>query len=146
MRFTIKKVDITDLLVQKAIHSMLDEVFAPNEWDSAPRFTEGHWWVAYKDGEAAGFAGMVPSARTPNAGYLKAAGVLKQFRGYGLQKRLIKKRLDHAKKLGWTHVVTETINHNSASANSLIACGFRMFSPEPGWGSSYACYWRRWLT
>jgi len=143
MRFTIRKVDIADLLVQKAIHSLLDDTFSPGEWDAAPRFTTGYWWVAYCDGEAAAFAGLVPSSRVPNAGYLKASGVLPKFRGHGLQKRLIRKRLDHARSLGWTTVFTETINHNAPSGNSLISCGFRMFNPKHPWGSSYAVYWKK---
>lgn len=143
MRFTIRKVDITDLLVQKAIHSLLDDTFAPGEWNAAPRFTSGDWWIAYADGDVAGFAGLVRSSRIANAGYLKAAGVLPKFRGHGLQKRLIKKRLDHARSLGWHTVFTETINHNAASGNSLISCGFRMFVPTTEWGSPYAVYWKK---
>lgn len=143
MRFTIRKADTSDVIVRAAIHTLFDDTFAKGEWSGKPSVSSGHWWIAHHNGDAAAFAGMVPSSLAPLRGYFKAAGVLPKYRGHGLQKRLIQKRLDHARKLGWTSVVTETLNYNAASANSLIRCGFRVWLPDEPWGSPYAVYWKR---
>jgi hypothetical protein len=55
---------------------------------------------------------------------------------------MIRKRIAHARSLGWKQLFTETILDNPASANALINCGFRMFWPAHPWGSPYAVYWR----
>ena len=104
--------------------------------------TQGHWYVAYaQDGEAVGFAGVVPSTRWSDTMYLCRAGVVLAHRGRGLQKRLIKARIRKAKALGMNWVITDT-NENPASANSLIAMGFKMFEPSKPWGFKTALYWR----
>jgi GNAT superfamily N-acetyltransferase len=76
----------------------------------------------------------------PGTGYLCRAGVLESHRGRGLQKRLIRVRERKARKLGWTHVVTDTYE-NPASANSLIKCGFRSYLPRNPWGAKGVAYW-----
>ena len=104
--------------------------------------TQGYWYVAYThDGEAVGFAGIVPSARWSDTMYLCRAGVVLAHRGRGLQKKLIKARIRKAKALGMNWVITDT-NENPASANSLISTGFKMFEPSQPWGLKTALYWK----
>ena len=103
---------------------------------------EGHWWVVNRDGAPVGFAGMRQSAQWLDAVYLCRAGVLPAVRGQGLQKRLIRVREAKAKALGARWLVTDTFN-NPASANSLIGCGFKMFSPSIPWAAEGACYWKK---
>lgn len=143
MRFTIRKVDITDLFVQQALRSMFDETFAPEDWTGPPAFNDGIWWIAYAGKEAAGFSGIVPALLVPNAYYIKATGVLPKFRGHGLQKRMYRKHEQYVRALGAKTMVTETINHNAPSGNSLISCGYRMFNPKHPWGSPYAVFWKK---
>jgi GNAT superfamily N-acetyltransferase len=101
-----------------------------------------YWYVAYThDGEAVGFAGVVPSARWSDTMYLCRAGVVLAHRGRGLQKKLIKARIRKAKALGMNWIITDT-NENPASANSLIATGFKMFEPSKPWGLKTALYWK----
>lgn len=108
----------------------------------APYVPEKGWWWLAKEGDTlAGFAGLTPSARWADTGYLARAGVLPAYRGHGLQKRLIRVRLAKARKLGFKWVITDT-RLNPASANSLIACGFRMYQPSDPWSFKDACYWR----
>ena len=111
--------------------------------DSVYKITDkGYWYVAYtSSNEAVGFAGVVPSARWSDTVYLCRSGVVLAHRGRGLQKRLIKARIRKAKTLGMNWVITDT-NHNPASANSLIATGFKMFEPSKPWGFKTALYWR----
>jgi len=111
----------------------LDTVLSPKN---------GWWWMAYCDGRLAGFAAMLQSSKTPQAAYLARAGTLEAFRGRGLQKKLIRERLKFAKDLGLTQAITDTTD-NVASANALIATGFRMFEPDDPWGSPNTLYWRK---
>jgi len=103
----------------------------------------GFWWLAKHKTEIAGFCGMIAS-NAPKTIYLCRAGVFDQFRGKGLHKRLIRIRLKTAKKFGYKYAVTDTTS-NPASANNLIDCGFRMFTPETPWSYSHSCYWKKTL-
>jgi GNAT superfamily N-acetyltransferase len=108
-----------------------------------PDFLEGHWWLAFEGKDPVAFAGLTESS-VPNAGYLARSGVLPTHRGRGLQKRLIQVRIAKARRLGWEYVVTDT-TLNPASSNSLIARGFRLFTPDKPWGWPETNYWRRTL-
>lgn len=110
-----------------------------------PDITTGHWWIVEDETKAiVGYAGMVPNSGDPAQVYLCRSGVLREHRGNGLQKRLIKKRLDKARQLGFTEAVSDTFS-NPWSGNSLISCGFRLFRPEYPWSYKGACYWKRQL-
>jgi GNAT superfamily N-acetyltransferase len=105
--------------------------------------SQGDWWIVYDSKNLpCAFAGLVPSTRWARTGYLCRSGVLPSHRGRGTQKRLIRARVRHAKKLGWEWLITDTYQ-NPASANSLIACGFKMFIPTVPWGAEGTLYWRR---
>jgi GNAT superfamily N-acetyltransferase len=100
----------------------------------------GYWWIAYDGEEPAAFCGLYHSRSVPGAGYLARAGVLPEYRGHGLQRRLIRVRERKARKLGMKTLVSDTFN-NPQSSNNLIACGYRMYDPENPWGISGTCYW-----
>ncbi len=102
----------------------------------------GYWWVMLADGEPAGFCSIRDLKGNPDTGYLSRAGVMPAHRGRGLQRRLIRVRLRKARKVGWTRVVTTTYD-NPASANNLIACGFRLYVPQTPWGADGTLYWTR---
>ena len=103
---------------------------------------KGNWYVIYtQDGEAVGFGGIVPSSRWADTMYLCRSGVTRAHQGQGLQKRLIRERIKVAKSLGMNWVITDT-NENPASANDLIAMGFKMFEPSEPWGFKTALYWK----
>ena len=118
----------------------LQKVCLPS--DSVYPTTEGYWHVIYsQNGEAVGFGGIVPSTRWSDTMYLCRAGVVPTHQGQGLQKRLIRQRLKVAKKLGMNWVISDT-HQNPASANNLIAVGFKMFEPSQPWGLKTALYWK----
>jgi GNAT superfamily N-acetyltransferase len=108
---------------------------------------KGHWWIAYSDRRPVAFAGMVPvkGDATKTQFYLCRAGVIKKHRGHGLQKRLIRARMQKAKQIGATRVVTSTYC-NPVSSNNLIGAGFRMFKPNTGWGATGTNYWTKDIT
>lgn len=124
----------TKLLITEA-HT----VCFPNDERYCPE--KGHWWIAYDGDRLAGFAGIRRSNRWSDAGYLCRAAVMPEFRGCGLQKRLIRVRIAKARSLGWRYCITDT-RLNPKSANSLISCGFRMYLPRVPWSFRDACYWR----
>jgi ribosomal protein S18 acetylase RimI-like enzyme len=138
--FRIQRVDITDALVRAHVSALHLECFGPDDNPYVP--TKGAWWIAFCDKEEAGFAGISESYQVHGRGYLCRAGVLPKFRGMGLQVKLIRKRIDYAKKQDWTSVVTDTYQ-NPASSNSLIKCGFKLFEPTYPWGFTNALYWRK---
>lgn len=76
--------------------------------------------------------------------YFSSAGVLADHRGNGLQRRLIAVRLRYAKSIGAVEVVTDT-RDNPISANNLIACGFRCWTPLYPWSYTDAVYWKKYL-
>lgn len=102
----------------------------------------GYWWIAYYKHIPVGFAGLSVVKSWPGAGYLCRSGVIHVFRGKGLQKRLIRVRARFAKELGLEYLISDT-HLNPASANSLIACGFKTYNPESPWAFDDSIYWMR---
>jgi len=135
----INRVDIRKAEVQDRL-SALQSICLPYDQPTDTNF--GCWWIATKDGGDVGFAGLTRTVSWTDCGYLCRAGVVPHARGQGLQKQLIRVRIRQAKTLGWKWLVTDTTD-NPASANSLIACGFKLFEPTKPWGFKNTLYWRR---
>ena len=134
----IKRVDIRLDSVQMRL-SVLQKKCLPN--DKPYDTTSGYWWIAIKDGVDIGFAGLIHSSRWSDCCNLIRAGVVPDHRGQGLQKKFIRVRIRQAKALKMNWIVTSTYD-NPASANSLIACGFKMFNPSVPWMARHTSYWR----
>ena len=102
------------------------------------------WWIVWRDdGKAVGFAGS-RYYEPDNAMFLCRAGVLPCARGNGLQRRLIRARIRHARASGARGLMTYTRLDNCASSNNLIRCGFRLWTPSYAWaGKRDVLYW--WL-
>ena len=142
----VRRVDVADELVRQALDSLIAECFSPTEWKTnrLPKARTGYWWVAFDGRTPAGFACLRPSIRWQDTGYLSVSGVLKAYRGKNLQRRLIRARVAYARHLGWHTVITDTMHDNPASMRSLIACGFKPYTPHVKWGDSeHAVYWIR---
>ena len=123
MKFTIKKVDLRNES-DKTVILFLQKKILPSDAPYKP--DHGHWWLAYtEEGKPVAFAGLVRSKRFNDTGYLCRAGVLDDYTGHGLQKRLISVRIRKAKELGWNWIITDTTD-NPASSNSLINAGFKI--------------------
>ena len=102
----------------------------------------GLWWVVEEDGQPAGFCGVHPSVQWGDTLYLCRAGVREEFRGRGLQRKMIQLRERAARRLGFRWLISDTTD-NPASANSLIGCGFKTFTPSRPWGWKHTIYWRK---
>jgi GNAT superfamily N-acetyltransferase len=135
----IKRVDIRNPQIQTEL-SVLQKKCLP--YDTPHDTTTGYWWIVYDSFNLpCAFAGLVRSTRFANVGYLCRAGVLPSHRGQGVQKRLIRARIRQARALGWDWLITDTYQ-NPASANSLIATGFKLYESSQPWGVSETLYWR----
>ena len=135
----IKRVDVRHSQIQTEL-SVLQEKCLP--FDTPYDTNYGYWWIVYDAlNSPSAFAGLVSSVRWADCGYLCRAGVLPSHRGRGVQKRLIRVRIRQARALGWKWLITDTYE-NPASANSLIATGFKMYEPSQPWGATGTLYWR----
>jgi GNAT superfamily N-acetyltransferase len=148
VRFLIKEVDSDDDQYAEEILTLHDlTFFDPKVRPDLPR---GYWWLVYCTSYPVehdprgpvGFCGLTHALATPGTGYLKRAGVLKAYRGHGLQRKLITVRERKARKLGLTTMVTDTTG-NPPSANSLIKAGYRIFEPRDKWAFTHSIYWRK---
>ncbi len=153
MNFLIKEVDASDDHYRDEIIELHDlTFFDPLVRPDLPR---GYWWLAYDKAAfetynrltppvAVGFCGLTITPADNTTGYLKRAGVLKAYRGNGLQRRLIAVREKKARKLGLTLMITDT-TENAASSNSLINAGYKLFEPQYRWAFKQSLYWRKHL-
>jgi ribosomal protein S18 acetylase RimI-like enzyme len=92
-------------------------------------------WVAYDGSKQVGFVlfrdhgGLV---------FLERAGVLPAYGGRGLYQRLLRAAERGLPK--GARLVTYTARDNLASANGLIAAGWRLYEPQARWGWADGLY------
>jgi Acetyltransferase (GNAT) family len=138
--YRIREVDGHDDEVADTLADLHNLTF----YDSAclPRFDQGHWWLAFQGTTPVAFAGVVPSTRAHNAGYLSRVGVIKRHCGNALQLRLMRAMEARARNNGWHWVVSDTTD-NLASANNFIRAGYRLYRPQNPWAWPHSLYWRK---
>lgn len=105
----------------------------------------GHWLIAFDKANAGQFAGFACLKVTEHEGYgyLARAGVYENYRGKGLQVRMIRARERLGRQLGLTVMVCDTHRNNIASSNSLIRCGYKLYRPHEPWALAESLYWIR---
>ena len=103
---------------------------------------DGVWWVAYRKDTPVGFSCLSPSQQLEDGIYLGRCGVLKAYRGYGIQRQMIRLRIQWARRHGYKWAVSDTTD-NIPSANNLISCGFRLYTPKITYSFARALYWRK---
>ncbi len=118
----------------------LDELCFPH--DDRVVLNGSLWWIVWRGKEAVGYAGLRVCQNPCNEGvaFLCRVGVLKEHRGNGLQKRLIRARERAAKAMNIRQLVTYCVPWNCASINSLIACGYKLYRPATKYGGAGAIY------
>lgn len=138
--YRIREVDGLD----EEIAETLAELHRLTFFDGAPipSFEWGHWWLAYRERAAIGFAGVVPSTHVRCAGYIHRVGVLAEHRGHGLQLRLLRAMEARGGRNGWSCMVSDT-THNIASANNFIRAGYRLYQPRYPWAFADTLYWHK---
>lgn len=144
--YRIQQVDGDDDDIADTLRELDEHCFnADHPGGAVPDFTKGFWWLVLSRGEAVGYAGLTQSTWHHTAGYFKRVGVRKDHTGQGLQRRLIDVRLRKARAHGWGFAITDCTTCNPASANSLIARGFKVFMPRTPWALDNSIYWRKTL-
>lgn len=101
--------------------------------DSDPYWFEGsgkHYWGVYDKGKMVAYA-------VTHANWLSRVGVLRAYRGMGLQQTLIKRRIHYLKRMGENVVGTYTHYTNTASMISLMKCGFVPTKIDAYWWISF---------
>jgi GNAT superfamily N-acetyltransferase len=138
--YRIREVDAQD---DEAVDILVD-LHQLTFFDSAPipKFDQGYWWLAFREAEPVGFAGVIPSTRAHNAGYFSRVGVLRRHCGKGLQLRMMRAMESRARNNGWGCLVSDTTD-NIASANNFIRAGYRLYEPQNPWAWPNTLYWRK---
>lgn len=139
MKVICKKVDPSNPEVEETLIE-LQRACLPHDASYFPG--EGVWWIAYHRRTPVAFACLVPSQQVPDGVYLSRSGVTPLARGGGIHRRLIRVRLTWAKRQGYNWAVSDTTD-NEPSANNLIACGFRLYSPPLLYSLARALYWKK---
>jgi GNAT superfamily N-acetyltransferase len=139
LMYRIREVDASDDDISEIIHAL------NRQTPEFPDLTEeeldnGNWWLAYYGDTPVAFAGMIPSSQYKNVGYFKRAGVTPTHRGKGLQIRLMRVRINKARRLGYSHLISEC-TQTIFSANNFIRAGFKIYEPKYPWAFSNSIYW-----
>ncbi len=108
--------------------------------DLMPEWELGDWVIATHAGDPFGFVGVESHWAARGPAYLSRVGVLPRYAGNGFGRMLVKRAMSKARSLG-PEMWTDT-RKNPASANTLIACGFRQFAPPTPWAFQDSDYWR----
>lgn len=142
---SVLKVDFSDPKIFALIERMAKRCFPADKIETF--HLESEWWIAYvhgwEDKKPAGFGAV--RVVNQNA-HLIAGGVLPEFRGLGLQRRLIRARVRWAKDHSVAnHAVSFTLTDNPISSNNLITCGFRHWVPRGMNVKPNMIYWRKTL-
>jgi ribosomal protein S18 acetylase RimI-like enzyme len=95
---------------------------------------ERTWWIAWQvlgknSRLPVGFCASRPSV-IPQHAYFCRAGVLTAHRRQGIYRRLIAASVSQARKDDYLGVLTYTSRENTASANALVSCGFKLYVPK----------------
>lgn len=141
MRYVIAKTPLTD--AARRTIARLDRQCFPA--DTPEPLDNRTWWLVYaivrgaRDRTPIGYAGFKESSY-PGHVFFCRAGILPKHRGRGLHKRLIKVRTQYARRCGYLGVVTYTSRDNTMSANSLIKCGFKLYTPTVEYAGEAALY------
>lgn len=139
-KWQIKKVfnngKVIDPELYKKIQKLDFKIFAGcgNEF-----LTNRAWWVVIIKNKIIGYCGCIYSE---GICIFNRAWVHKDFRGKGIQKRMIKEREKAAKKQCGI-CVTYTTKNNFASANNLISAGFTLFCPQYQYAGEEMLYFRK---
>ena len=139
MTYWLREIDgVENADLQHRMNGLEPAVFPPLQ---SRHLGRGFWWIAeIGDGTVVGFAGMVPMTPFDGVGYCKRAYVLPRWRGRGLQRHFLRVRIEKARSLGWSKLVSECGGDNAPSAKNFLREGFRVAELEQPWGAPDSLY------
>ena len=124
MKVTLRKVD--DVEEAHEIHRL---AFPCDHW---PGDAHEYWIATDESGHVVGICSCV-FWEDIQVVYLSRAAVIKRAQGYGLQRRMIRARVNWARQQGARFICTYCARKNYASMVSLLKSGFRFHVPK-NWG------------
>jgi len=135
MKFTIRR-------CSKRVANGIWRIVAPLD---SPIKARAYWAVYDKNNNdcPVGFAAILGIHENDKSVFFSAAGVLPEYSGMGLQRKLIIKRLRWAKKKGYLEAETYTTLKNYSSIINLLRCGFRFETPASMWVGEDIHYFRK---
>lgn len=119
MKFTIRK---AHHITNPALRAILSQRFYHNihRFQNDPH---QHWWVVFDlEGNEVGFGGAYHSSDYEL--YIGPTYIIERCRGFGLQRKLLSKRLQWGRKHNYQYAVSYVDSDNIHSANNLIRSGF----------------------
>lgn len=137
-KFRIRQTE--DVGVVQDLHR---QTFPYDAFDETPARGNVYWLVHDDEGKPVAFAAARQLAREKGVVFLSRAGVVREARGCGLQRRLIRLRLRWAQSHGAHLAVTYCAHDNISSARNLFACGMDLYLPQDEWGGPTSLYFRK---
>lgn len=129
--FVIKKCEDVELV--KQLH---EQIFPADDWYDSPRSV---MWVMWKGTEAIAFAML--SETNDDYVFYSRAGVKKDYRGHGIQLRLIRVREKYARSKGYKKAITYTKIDNITSNRNLQKAGYWLYIPVNEYADKDCLYW-----
>lgn len=111
--------------------------------DDPPRWRSDGWaWVAYveDDDEERPVAFLYAEPQADGSWYFSRVGVLAEARGQGLQRQLMQRLEQYAKRAG-VKVLISTTYQNPLSANNFVREQWMTYLPAFPWGAPDTIYW-----
>lgn len=104
--------------------------------------TNRDWWVAVEEDQIVAYCGCLYSS--DDICIFVRAWVQRNYRGWGMQKRMINARLKAA-RVSCVAAITYTTYDNVHSANNLIRCKFLLYEPQYAYAGRDKLYFKRLL-
>ncbi len=100
--------------------------------DEPPIIAGAEWWIGWDGATAAAYcAWKAVEHDGVTVGFHYRVGVMPDYRGHGLQRRMLRLREAKMREQGLRAAVTYTDADSAASMRSLIAEGYRPYAPTP---------------
>lgn len=100
-----------------------------------------YWIIATHMEEPIAYAALEMNPKK-DYNFLARCAVDEKHRGFGLQKHLIKLRVNYSKQNSNKPIITYTHPENIFSSNALISSGFKLFKPKYRFAGKHMLYWK----
>lgn len=92
-------------------------------------YSEDILWVVKRGSKSIGMCSLKPLPAEDSV-FFSFSFIDPEHRGKGLQRKLIRARLEWARRHGYACALTYTWENNYPSMSNLIKCGFRFYTPH----------------
>ena len=116
---------------------MSDRMLGKGVWH---RRDKEAFWVLWRGNKPAGFCSVADIG--DRTAYFTAAAIEPWARGGNLQRRMIRVRLQWARRNNLKTAITYTVPKNYPSIVNLIRSGFKFYDPEYAWAGKEMLYYR----